>query len=50
LLYMLSRAGYRTGLDLDRMIETARWLQEQRGRPVPGMVAKAGGFPKKTAA
>jgi hydroxymethylglutaryl-CoA lyase len=42
LLYMLSRAGYQTGLDLDRMIDTARWLQEQRGRPVPGMVAKAG--------
>jgi hydroxymethylglutaryl-CoA lyase len=50
LLYMLSRAGYQTGLDLDRMIETARWLQERRGKPVPGMVAKAGGFPKKTAA
>ena len=50
LLYMLSRAGYQTGLDLERMIDTARWLQEQRGRPVPGMVSKAGGFPKKTAA
>jgi hydroxymethylglutaryl-CoA lyase len=50
LLYMLSRAGYETGLDLDRMIETARWLQDQRGKPVPGMVSKAGGFPKKTAA
>jgi hydroxymethylglutaryl-CoA lyase len=50
LLYMLSRTGYETGLDLDRMIDTARWLQEQRGKPVPGMVAKAGGFPKRTAA
>jgi hydroxymethylglutaryl-CoA lyase len=50
LLYMLSRAGYQTGIDLDLMIDTARWLQEQRGRPVPGMVSKAGGFPKKTAA
>jgi hydroxymethylglutaryl-CoA lyase len=50
LLYMLSRAGYQTGLDLDRLIETALWLQEQRGRPVPGMVSKAGGFPRKTAA
>jgi len=45
LVYMLSRAGYDTGIDLDRLIETARWLQEQRGRPVPSMVSKAGGFP-----
>jgi hydroxymethylglutaryl-CoA lyase len=46
LLYMLSRAGFDTGIDLTRLIETARWLQEQRGRPVPSMVSKAGGFPK----
>lgn len=44
LLYMLSRSGFETGIDLDKLIDTARWLQEQRGRPVPGMVAKAGGF------
>lgn len=46
LLYMLSRCGYETGIDLNRMIETARWLQEQRGRAVPSMLSKAGGFPK----
>lgn len=45
LLYMLSRAGYETGVDLQRLIDTARWLQEQRGQPVPSMVSKAGGFP-----
>jgi hydroxymethylglutaryl-CoA lyase len=45
LVYMLSRAGYDTGIDLARLIETARWLQEQRGKPVPSMVSKAGGFP-----
>jgi hydroxymethylglutaryl-CoA lyase len=50
LLYMLSRSGFETGIDLGRLIETARWLQEQRGRPVPGMVARAGGFPKRSAA
>lgn len=49
LLYMLSRAGFDTGIDLDRLIETARWLQEQRGRPVPSMVSKAGGFPRISA-
>ena len=47
LLYMLSRSGFETGIDLGRLIETARWLQEQRGKPVPSMVSKAGGFPKK---
>jgi hydroxymethylglutaryl-CoA lyase len=49
LLYMLSRSGFETGIDLGRMIETAKWLQEQRGKPVPSMVSKAGGFPKKSA-
>jgi hydroxymethylglutaryl-CoA lyase len=49
LLYMLSRSGFDTGIDLGRMIETARWLQEQRGKVVPSMVSKAGGFPKKSA-
>ena len=50
LLYMLSRSGFETGIDLGRLIETARWLQEQRGKPVPSMVSKAGGFPKRSAA
>lgn len=48
LVYMLSRAGYDTGIDLTKLIETARWLQEQRGKPVPSMVSKAGGFPVGT--
>ena len=47
LLYMLSRSGYDTGIDLAALIDVARWLQEQRGRPLPGMVAKAGGFPSR---
>jgi hydroxymethylglutaryl-CoA lyase len=46
LLYMLSRAGFDTGVDLEKLIEAAHWLQQQRGRPVPSMVSKAGGFPK----
>lgn len=49
LVYMLSRGGYDTGIDLDKLIETARWLQEQRGKAVPSMVSKAGGFPIGTA-
>ncbi len=49
LVYMLSRAGYDTGIDLTQLIETAKWLGEQRGKPVPSMVSKAGGFPVGTA-
>jgi hydroxymethylglutaryl-CoA lyase len=49
LLYMLSRSGFKTGIDLGGMIETAKWLEEQRGKTVPSMVSKAGGFPNKSA-
>jgi hydroxymethylglutaryl-CoA lyase len=44
--YMLQRSGYRTGLDLDRLIASARWLGSAMGRDVPGMLSRAGGFPK----
>lgn len=47
LVYMLARSGFDTGIDLAKLIDTAQWLQEQRGRPVPGMVARAGGFPRQ---
>jgi len=45
LLYMLSRMNIRTGVDLGRTIETARWLEERFGRSVPGLLGKAGVFP-----
>jgi hydroxymethylglutaryl-CoA lyase len=47
--YMLHRSGYHTGLDLDRLIASARWLGNAMGRDVPGMLSKAGVFPKKLA-
>ena len=47
LVYMLSRAGFDTGVDLYKLIETARWLEQVRAKPVPSMVSKAGGFPKQ---
>jgi hydroxymethylglutaryl-CoA lyase len=47
LLYMLNRMGVETGVALDALIETGRWVQEQIGRPVPGMLIKAGTFPAK---
>ncbi|MBM4219612.1 MAG: hydroxymethylglutaryl-CoA lyase [Gammaproteobacteria bacterium] len=45
LLYMLARMGVETGVDLERTIATARWLEETFGRRVPGLVTKAGAFP-----
>jgi hydroxymethylglutaryl-CoA lyase len=43
--YMLSRSGYDTGLDLERLIGSARWLAAAMGRDVPGMLSRAGAFP-----
>ncbi len=45
LLYMLARMGVETGVDLERTIATARWLEDTFGRRVPGLLTKAGGFP-----
>lgn len=50
LLYMLERSGVQTGVSLTSLIETAKWLQTQLGRPVPGMLNKAGGFPRAAVA
>ncbi|QNL17984.1 hydroxymethylglutaryl-CoA lyase [Hyphobacterium sp. CCMP332] len=45
-VYMLERGGYDTGLDLSRLIETAKWLEaEGLKHPVDSALAKAGGFP-----
>ncbi len=49
LVYMLERMGVATSLDLDALIATSRWIQSQLGRPVPGLVVRAGGFPRRGA-
>lgn len=46
LVCLLQRSGCETGISPDRAIETGRWPQEELGRPVPGMLVKAGGFPR----
>ncbi|RMF97227.1 MAG: hydroxymethylglutaryl-CoA lyase [Gammaproteobacteria bacterium] len=46
LVYMLERSGVSTGIDLEKIVATSRWLQEQLGRPVPAMLPKAGIFPQ----
>lgn len=44
LVYLLERSGVRTGLDLDALIETGRWLTGIMGRPLPAMVTRAGNY------
>ena len=45
-VYLVQEMGYDTGLDLDALIETSAWLEDQLGHRVPSLVAKAGGFPQ----
>ena len=47
LVFALERSGIDTGLDLDELCRSAEWLGEQLGRPVPGLVSKAGPFPPR---
>ncbi|MGA0545400.1 hydroxymethylglutaryl-CoA lyase [Brevundimonas sp. VNH65] len=46
LVYMLERAGFDTGYDLDGLIESARWIGEKIGRPAPSALSRAGGWPR----
>lgn len=45
-LYMLTRMGIETGVSIERLIETAQWIEQQLGKTVPGMLMKAGNFPQ----
>ncbi len=45
LIYMLDRMAIHNGLDLDKLIDTAHWLEGVLGKPVPGQLSKAGNFP-----
>lgn len=46
LVYMLERAGYETGYDLQQLIEIGVWASDLLGKRVASSVAKAGGFPQ----
>jgi len=46
LIYMLHRMDVQTGVDLPALLDTSRWLQEALAHAVPGMLVKAGLFPK----
>ena len=42
LVYLLEEMGHRTGVDLRRLIQTARRTEEIIGRTLPGQVMKSG--------
>lgn len=45
IVFMLARGGVETGVDLGALIATTGWLTDRIGRPLPGMVSRAGNFP-----
>lgn len=45
LVYMLERAGFETGYDLDALIEIGRWASDALGKAPAASVTRAGAFP-----
>jgi len=50
LIYMLHRMGVATGVDLPALLDTSGWLQQALDHAVPGMLVKAGLFPRNPSA
>jgi hydroxymethylglutaryl-CoA lyase len=46
LVYLLDREGVRTGVDLDSVLEAARFIAVQLSREVASKVGRAGGWPR----
>lgn len=44
LVYLLNRSGVSHGLDLARLIDTAGWLADVLGKPLPSSLLRAGDF------
>jgi hydroxymethylglutaryl-CoA lyase len=42
---MLHRAGFATGIDVEAMIATGRWIGEKIGKPPVSALSRAGAFP-----
>ncbi len=47
--YMLARMGFDTGVDLQILADSAPWLEQLLGHSVPGLLGKAGLFPRAVA-
>ena len=43
-VYMLHGMGYETGIDLDKLISTAKWLEKELEHSVPSALHRAGPF------
>jgi len=41
-VYMLHGMGYDTGLDLEKLVETNKWMTEKIGHELPSRVGRAG--------
>ena len=48
LTYLLERMGLRTGVDLEAMMDTARWVEGHIGHQVTALLSRAGAFPRVT--
>lgn len=48
LVYLLRGLGVETGINLDGLIETSRWLGGQLDEQLPSMVSRAGDFPYRS--
>jgi len=48
LVYMLERAGFPTGYDLDGLIETGRWISDLLGKAPAAALSRAGPFPARS--
>jgi len=44
-LYMLDRMKLDTGIDIEKVIETSKWLEGPLGAKMPAMITRAGVFP-----
>ncbi|MDQ2763127.1 MAG: hydroxymethylglutaryl-CoA lyase, partial [Pseudomonadota bacterium] len=45
LVYMLHRAGFETGFEIDPLIATGRWIGEKIGKPPVSSLSRSGRFP-----
>lgn len=50
ILYVAGRMGFNTGVSIDKIIETTKWLEGELEAPMPAMVSRAGLFPPSAAA
>ena len=49
-LYLLHRMGFETGVDIEKIIATSKWLAGPLQAEMPAMITRAGLFPPRDAA